>query len=209
MTGDCHVRILWEPGAEMPRATRPSSSQAQFGSPRGSSCRCTMPAILAAQWLPRERIHPSGQISGRPVANRSALAQVRAISVGFPASTTGTRAYPKQRSQECISRADFVLWLVGGSFTGTPTAEGENTHETGQPNPPRRADGRSRHGRRRGGYSVQPARRRSRRCLAATGRSDQCIVNSPSAWPRPRCSPLLSPEKTLWLNDKNDACNQE
>ena len=48
-----------------------------------------MPAILAAQWLPRERIHPSGQISGRPVANRSALAQVRAISVGFSASTTG------------------------------------------------------------------------------------------------------------------------
>ena len=61
----------------------------QFGSPRGSSCRCTMPAILAAQWLPRERIHPSGQISGRPVANRSTLAQVRAISVGFSASTTG------------------------------------------------------------------------------------------------------------------------
>ena len=61
----------------------------QFGSPRGSSCRCTMPAILAAQWLPRERIHPSGQISGRPVANRSALAQVRAISVGFSASTRG------------------------------------------------------------------------------------------------------------------------
>src|SRR5450755_3439085 len=25
MTGDCHVRILWEPGAEMPRATRPSA----------------------------------------------------------------------------------------------------------------------------------------------------------------------------------------
>ena len=24
MTGDCHVRILWEPGAETPRATRPS-----------------------------------------------------------------------------------------------------------------------------------------------------------------------------------------
>src|SRR4029077_4650424 len=51
-----------------------------------------------------------------------------------------------------------------GSFTGTPTAEGENTHETGQPNPPRRAGGRSRHGRRGGGYSVRPARRQSRRC---------------------------------------------
>jgi len=33
MTGDCHVRNLWEPGAEMPRATRPSAV------PIGVSCR--------------------------------------------------------------------------------------------------------------------------------------------------------------------------
>jgi hypothetical protein len=42
-----------------------------------------MPAILAAQWLPRERIHPSGQISRRPVAtvaNRAALADKKDMS---------------------------------------------------------------------------------------------------------------------------------
>ena len=51
-----------------------------------------------------------------------------------------------------------------GPFTGTPAAQEENTHETGQPSPPRRASGRSRHRRRRGGDSVQHSRRQSRRC---------------------------------------------
>ena len=61
------------------------------------------------------------EISGRPVANRSALAQVRAISVGFSASTTGTPERATGTNACSIVGQRPARDCTGPSATGTRT----------------------------------------------------------------------------------------